>query len=509
VKFYGHFAAGLPGLMVGFFLLSPMFVWVFERLGSWIAATIMGIHPTLLRQQLTSGLWRAAGTCSALMVGLAILVVMQTEGHSMLAGWRLPNKFPDVFILSFEGLNSRQQQKLAHTPGIRPGELMPIAISAAVVSHENIDPTGANFIPQAAMFFGIDADKAAKMIELEFRDDKGDNAPASEQPKLMAQACAELKLGRHIIITDEYRRLLGKKRGDKLTIQTPLHGNVDYTISGVVWSPGMDVMVTMFDMDRQFDQRTATSIFGSIEDAHKDFGIGDVTLFAANLEYGIDKKNLARTMERETQQEPTTEESGGDDSVFGGAMKLMGIGTTKPATGPAPNKASAVKSIKDFLGMKGMQVGDVRLIKYQITHKFEQILLLLSTVAFASMAVAALGVTNTVMASIRSRRWQFGILRSIGVTRSQLLRLVIAESLLLAITSCALGLAAGFLMSLDANGLSRFVLGYVVPLTPPWGIVGIGTLIVMATAILASLWPAISVAYDEPLALLQAGRAAA
>ena len=52
-------------------------------------------------------------------------------------------------------------------------------------------------------------------------------------------------------------------------------------------------------------------------------------------------------------------------------------------------------------------------------------------------------------------------------------------------------------------------LGYVVPIKVPWGIVLIGTLIVLGTAMLASLWPAISVAQEEPLALLQAGRAAA
>ena len=56
------------------------------------------------------------------------------------------------------------------------------------------------------------------------------------------------------------------------------------------------------------------------------------------------------------------------------------------------------------------------------------------------MAVAALGVTNTIMASIRSRRWELGVLRSIGVTRGQLLRMVLAESALLGIVGSALGL---------------------------------------------------------------------
>ena len=56
--------------------------------------------------------------------------------------------------------------------------------------------------------------------------------------------------------------------------------------------PGIDVMVAMFDMNRQFDQRTANSVFGSLEDGRKYFGIEQVYLFAANLEMGHQKEKL-------------------------------------------------------------------------------------------------------------------------------------------------------------------------------------------------------------------------
>jgi putative ABC transport system permease protein len=523
VKFYGHFALGLPSQMLGFFLLAPLVVWTFDRAGGWLLARALALQPALLRQQLSSGIWRAAGTGAALMVGLAILVVMQVQGHSALQSWRLPNKFPDIFIWSPSGTSLAAERKLEQTPGIRRGELLPIAVTAALVEHEQIDVKGANLVPSAAMFFGVDPDKALNMLELEFRDDNGNTAPPQEQKRLNRLALEELKLGRHLIITDEYRRLLGKKRGDKLTIRTPLHGDVDYAIAGVVWSPGIDVIVSMFDMDRQFDQRTATSVFGSLEDASRDFGVNEATFFAANLDYGVDKNKLVEDMQRQAASaadeptatpstQPATAPSADDESLLGGAKRLFdfaGRGSaTKPAT-RATNRAGAVFGLKQLLGMSGMQAGDVRLIKWQIQNGFERVLLLLSTVAFASMAVAALGVTNTIMASIRSRRWQFGILRSVGVTRGQLLRLVLAEALLLGLVGCALGLAAGFQMSLNANGLARYIVGFALPFTPPWETIGIGTAIVVVTAVLASLWPAASVATAEPLSLLQAGRAAA
>ena len=113
------------------------------------------------------------------------------------------------------------------------------------------------------------------------------------------------------------------------------------------------------------------------------------------------------------------------------------------------------------------------------------------------------------MASIRSRRWQFGVLRSIGLTRSQLLRVVLSEAVLVGFVGCGLGLSAGLLMSVDAREVSRIVTGYYPPTVVPWGIITVGTAIVMGMSVLASLWPAISVSRSETLSLLQAGRAAA
>jgi putative ABC transport system permease protein len=166
-----------------------------------------------------------------------------------------------------------------------------------------------------------------------------------------------------------------------------------------------------------------------------------------------------------------------------------------------------LKQVRDAVGNYGMRAGDVRHIKATIQDGFSRLLLLISTVAFAAMAVASLGVTNTIMASIRSRRWQFGILRSIGVTRSGLLRMVLAEALLLGIVGAGLGIVAGLQLSIDAHRLSWLLLGYAPPPTIPWGIIVIGTAVVLFIALVASIVPATTVARAEPLDLLQAGRA--
>jgi putative ABC transport system permease protein len=449
IVLFPHFAIGLPTLMAGFFLLAPIFVVFVERVCGPIVAAMFGLRFAILRQQLSGGIWRAAGTASALMVGLAVLVVMQTQGHTMLEGWQLPTRFPDVFIVSGSpgGLTPGQLNRLRNVQGIVKTEVLPIAITSPEYGSSLMAVYGAAIMPNATMFFGIEPDLAFKMMELDFRD--GNPTQATEM----------LKTGRHVVITDELHQLKGLKVGDKLPLKTAKHGIVEYTVAGVVWSPGIDVMVSNFDLGRQFDQRTAASVFGSLEDARNDFGVQGIYLVAANLQSGVDREKLTA-------------------------------------------------QINKHLGTMGLAAYDIRHIKAAIHNGFERLLLLVSTVAFAAMAVASLGVTNTIMASIRSRRWQFGIFRSVGVTRSQLLRLVLAEALLLGIVGCGLGVAAGIEMAIDARQESGIVLGYKPPVTIPWNYIVVGTSVVLLISLIASIAPAINLARSEPLDLLQAGRAA-
>jgi putative ABC transport system permease protein len=446
IKLGGHFAVGLPGVLIGFFLIAPLLVWIIERVAGTVVAMLIGVRFALLRQQLSSGMWRAAGTAAALMVGLAVLIAMQINGRSMLAGWQLPDKFPDMFIITTGGLTSSEQEVLAQTPGIDPDGILPIGIASPQYGNSLVGIGLAALTPDATMFIGVDPDKAFRMMQLDFR--QGNPTDAARM----------LKQGDSLIVTQEFTTLKGLGLGQKMPLMTD-QGEKWFTIAGVVWSPGIDVMVSTYDMAGEFDQRTAQTVFGSLEEGEKYFGIRRIYLFAAQTQAGIDKGVIEKQLEHR-------------------------------------------------LGGEGLAVRDVRKIKEKIEAGFNRLLLLLSTVAFAAMAVASLGVANTIMAAIRSRQWQFGILRSIGLPRGQLLRLVLGEAILLGLVGSALGLAAGMLMAIDARALTTVITGYNPPLTVPWGIVSIGVAAVMGIALLASVWPAVRVSRRAPLSLLQAGRAA-
>ena len=448
VQFYGHFVVAVPLTMVGFFMLSPMAVRLVESALVPLAAVVMRLPVAILRQQLAGGLWRAAGTACALMVGLATLVVMQVQGASALGAWKLPSKFPDIFILhrGLGGLDPAQVDRLAATPGIRKGELMAVAIASPQFGNNFLAIAGAAMLPDSTLFFGLDPELASKMTELEFRQ----GTPA--------EAVRLLRTGRHVLITEEFRQVRGIGVGDKVQLRTRASGIVEFTVAGVVWSPGVDVMVGIFDLGGQFEQRTAYSVFGSLEDARELFGVKELSVFAANLELGVEREELNKRLQQD-------------------------------------------------LGKMGLQVFDIRQVKASIESGLGSLLLMASSVAFAALFVASLGVTNTVMASIRSRRWQFGVLRAVGVSRSQLLRLVLAESLLLSLAAAVLGLSCGAWLTLNSRHMSKLFVGLLPDVVIPWGIIGIGLAAVLFVALAASLYPAITTSRKPVLDLLQAGRA--
>lgn len=454
-RLYGHFAIGLPTVMIGFFLVAPMLVWVIEQVVGPLMAILLRIPQPMLRQQLTNGIWRSAGTCAAMMVGLAILIVTQTHGNTILSGMKLPDRFPDVFIASDSlfGLSPGTVQKLGQMPEIRRNsrgepELMPIAIASAQFGGNMFAIAGMAVMPDATMFFGVDPDHMRDMIGLDYREGNAD------------EAAEMLKKGRHAIVTEEFQELEGLHVGDTFKLKTFRNGVQEYTIAGVVWSPAIDVIVSRYDMNRQVDQRTATSIFGSLDDARQDFGAENIYLAAANLTYGVQREQLVRQMQKE-------------------------------------------------LGIMGMSAYDTRHIKAEIVNTFSRVMILVTVIGLSSMLVASLGVTNTLMVSIRSRQWQFGVLRSIGLTRWQMSRLIIGEAIMLSIVGCAMGVAVGMILAASGGSLLATVFGLHLTMVVPWAIVLLACLGMVLLAVLASLWPAISVARREPLRLLAAGRAAA
>jgi putative ABC transport system permease protein len=106
--------------------------------------------------------------------------------------------------------------------------------------------------------------------------------------------------------------------------------------------------------------------------------------------------------------------------------------------------------------------------------------------------VAALGVVAALLISVIQRRRELGLLRAVGATRSQVLRTVVYEALLMGLIGSVLGILFGLL--LEWYALRVIFLeesGFRFPMIPPWREAGIIAALAVTTATLASLLPAL------------------
>ncbi|MET3982493.1 FtsX-like permease family protein [Streptomyces sp. PvR034] len=106
-----------------------------------------------------------------------------------------------------------------------------------------------------------------------------------------------------------------------------------------------------------------------------------------------------------------------------------------------------------------------------------------------ALAIAALGIANTLAMSVLERRREIGTLRALGVDRPGVARMIRLEALVLGALGASVGTVLGvFLGWALGRTLQENVVGYA--LVIPWGRLALGVLVAMAGALLASLWPA-------------------
>jgi putative ABC transport system permease protein len=147
-----------------------------------------------------------------------------------------------------------------------------------------------------------------------------------------------------------------------------------------------------------------------------------------------------------------------------------------------------------------------RWIVETIDEMADALLIVNSTVAFAALLLAALAVGHVISAGIQGRRYEFGVLRSVGAGRGTLVRVILAESALLAVTGALVGTLFGFHLAwIDVTNV-RNLAG--VPLEVAWpGMPMVAGWVVHVTVTVGAAVPAaLGVARGRPSRMLAVGR---
>ena len=115
---------------------------------------------------------------------------------------------------------------------------------------------------------------------------------------------------------------------------------------------------------------------------------------------------------------------------------------------------------------------------------------LFDVMSIITMIVAALGVINTLTMNVVERTREIGMLRSLGMTRRQIARMILAEAGMMGVVGGVLGLLFGILMARTVLGSMNRMAGLRLEFTLPLEGVIVSLIIALIISQVAALWPA-------------------
>jgi putative ABC transport system permease protein len=124
-----------------------------------------------------------------------------------------------------------------------------------------------------------------------------------------------------------------------------------------------------------------------------------------------------------------------------------------------------------------------RELRERFTSVFDDTFAFVGTLASTIVAIASLGLAGALSALIFERRVELQLLRIVGATRRTILRMLVTEALVVALSGCAIGTVFGIAFAAVQSYVTDPVaIGFAIPLTVPLASLSA----VAATAILAT-----------------------
>lgn len=134
-------------------------------------------------------------------------------------------------------------------------------------------------------------------------------------------------------------------------------------------------------------------------------------------------------------------------------------------------------------------------LKREVLRIFDQTFRVTYALEIIAVAVALLGIINTLLSGILERRRDLAVFRAIGGTASQIGRLILWESGLLGLAGTMLGVAAGLALAvLLIEVINKQSFGWTILFHPAPGIFLQAVGLALLTTVLAGFWPALRAA---------------
>lgn len=447
-------------LYAAYALLSPLIVLVIGTPAVIAAASALRVQIRLLADQVGHAVWRSAGICCGLMVGLSLIVALVVFSESVTAGWQFPKQFPEAFVWSFDQLAPNLEADIAATPGVGA-----FTSANAINVHVEEKPLVLDKVYQSVTWFlGCDPDSFFDLLKIEFVEGS------------LEEARERLKMGGYVVITDDFARSRRKGMGDKVRVYVERWH--DFEVAAIITSPALDIAANYFQLEAEATVVANGSVLGTSEDMRRIFGIHGTRLVLLNFD-------LPESAPPRDWPPPRNSPGGArlPASAYDPALPLGGRWRRAQEHETLRELCARVNAPQAYFGT-------ARDLKERIDDRLREVTYLLTAVPAVALLVAAIGVANLMTANITSRAKQLAMMRAVGATRGLILRLVIGEAIVLGLLGSGLGLLLGIHLAQNIVIMTARMWGFEVPLALPWAYIAAAAALTVGLCVLAAVAPA-------------------
>lgn len=274
--FYSYAYAGLPLMFLGYFLLGVPIVLLVSLLLTPALRTMLRLPKGLLEGTVASTPVRHGFTAGALMIGVAMLVSIWTNGNALLRDYLGSIEFPEAFVLSRFGL---PQEAIARL------EALDIVLETCIITEQKIttDAFGLDgFRAPKTTFIGFEVEKFFRLNKLNW---------VAGDPEYAKRRLSD---GGAIIVAREFLTN-NPEYGVGNLFPIEWDGTVHkFEIVGAVTSPGLDLVSKYFDVGKERRDFAIHSVFGSLEDLRGIFKTDAIEFIQVKLDGSASDEEATR-----------------------------------------------------------------------------------------------------------------------------------------------------------------------------------------------------------------------
>ena len=469
VKLYS--LLGCPVTALGFVLAAPFFLLAVNYIFSPLLAFLFRLPLPFLRSQLDANLWRSSGTVVALSLGLGFYMMILIWSASLLKPFLPGDWLPELFAsVAPGGLQESDFDLVKELPGLEAQACLPVYVEQCQLAE---DLTG------SALRQNVVRQNNVTMMGMPVQEAYGGKQPLLPFEFLSDKQSALQKLaspGNYCLLPSFFAELAGLAVGDSFGLVSPGDPkNIQrYEVAGLIRLNGWH-WFSKFSGTRRHYTRTAAIIFCSEQSLRQSFNLQRINYFWSQIKPDFEEKQFMRALQQLA------------DSQAGQSFQVSGKGQA-------------------IVGKQSLKLTLKSALHSSIMARTEQILSGMLRMPKLLLWIMSLAVANTALASIRVRRLEIGLMRALGLDRWGLMRLLLAETLLIALSSISLSLAYGLYSGLCSAQMAThigFFGGMGWNFVVPWSRIWQGSLLMFLVCFVAAIIPALLALRPKPLELIQ------